>query len=102
MLWPGGGLAASLLIGLFGVAPAGVIMALAGQAMRPQRRAFGMGIFFTVYYAIQLLAPPLAGALHDATGGPGAALAMGAVLFIAVIPLALIFGWIRGGQPVSS
>jgi MFS family permease len=45
---PGAGLAASLIFGLIGMAPAGVIMALAGQAVAPERRAFGMGIFLTV------------------------------------------------------
>lgn len=52
---PGAGVGASLLFGLIGMAPAGVIMAMAGQAMRLQVRAFGMGIFFTVYYAIMLI-----------------------------------------------
>ena len=37
----GAGLGASLLFGLIGMAPAGVIMAMAGQAMRPEVRAFG-------------------------------------------------------------
>ncbi len=47
----GAGLGASLLFGLIGMAPAGVIIAMSEQALRPQVRAFGMGIFFTVYYA---------------------------------------------------
>ena len=38
----------SLAFGLFGGAPAGVIMALTGEAMAPQRRAFGMGLFFSL------------------------------------------------------
>lgn len=37
------GLTASLLFGLVGRASAGVIMALAGQAVAPERRAFCMG-----------------------------------------------------------
>lgn len=40
------GLSASLIFGLVGMAPAGVIMALAGQAVAPERRAFGMGVIF--------------------------------------------------------
>ena len=60
---PGAGLAASLLFGLLAMAPAGVIMALAGQAMRPERRAFGMGVFYTVYYAIMTAVPPISGAI---------------------------------------
>ena len=65
---PGFGLGASLLFGLVGIAPAGVIMALAGQAVAPERRAMGMGIFFEIYYLIMTIMPPFAGALLDATG----------------------------------
>jgi len=41
---PGAGLEASLLLGLVGMAPAGVIMALVADAMRPEQRAIGMGV----------------------------------------------------------
>jgi predicted MFS family arabinose efflux permease len=88
---PGAGLPASLLFGLVGMAPAGVIMALAGAAMAPERRAFGMGVFFTVYYVIMTAAPPIAGAMFDATGHPQGPLVLGMVLFAGVVPAALIF-----------
>jgi len=55
---PGAGLAASLLFGLVGMAPAGVIMALAGLALRPQVRAFGMGVFFTIYLSLIHISEP--------------------------------------------
>jgi MFS family permease len=89
---PGAGLAASLLFGLIGMAPAGVIMALAGQAVEPERRAFGMGVFFTIYYAIMFASPPAAGWILDWTGGPDGAILFGAALFGLVLPLALAFG----------
>ncbi len=88
---PGAGLPASLLFGLVGMAPAGVIIALAGAAMAPERRAFGIGIFYTVYYAIVTAAPPVAGAVFDATGDPHGPLVLGMVLFAAVVPAALLF-----------
>ncbi len=47
----------SLLFGLFGGAPAGVIMALTGEAMAPQRRAFGMGVFFSFYFVLHDTGP---------------------------------------------
>jgi len=87
----GAGLAASLLFGLVGMAPAGVIMALAGQAVSPARRAFGMGIFFTVYYAIMAAGPPLAGWIFERAGTAGASLVLGMGLFACVIPVALMF-----------
>ncbi|WP_424970446.1 CynX/NimT family MFS transporter [Dinoroseobacter sp. S76] len=88
---PGGGVGASLLFGLVGMAPAGVIMALAGQALRPENRAFGMGVFFTIYYALMMVTPPVAGALFDLTGAAEAPLWLAAVLFALVVPLGFGF-----------
>lgn len=88
---PGTELFASLLFGLIGMAPAGVIMAMAGHAMRPQVRAFGMGIFFTIYFAIMLMTPPVAGAILDATDNPYGPIWLAIVLFASVVPLALLF-----------
>ena len=92
---PGAGLAASLLFGLVGMAPAGVIMALAGQAVAPERRAFGMGVFLTVYYAILTASPPVAGWLLDRTGAPDSAIIFGAALFALVLPVAVLFRLIK-------
>ena len=88
---PGAELGASLLFGLIGMAPAGVIMAMSGQAMRPQVRAFGMGIFFTVYYAIMLVVPPVAGAILDTTGSTRGPIWLAIILFASVVPLAIAF-----------
>lgn len=93
---PGAGFAASLLFGLVGMAPAGVIMALAGQAMRPQVRAVGMGIFFTVYHAFMLAAPPVAGAILDATGNVQGPIWLAIILFASVVPLSLVFQYSKG------
>ena len=88
---PGAGLAASLIFGLVGMAPAGVIIALAGQAVAPDRRALGMGVFFTVYYAIMAASPPMAGWILDRTGAPDDAILFGAMLFALVVPAAVLF-----------
>ncbi|WP_367180889.1 MFS transporter [uncultured Roseobacter sp.] len=64
---PGAGFGASMLFGLIVMAPTGVIMVMAGQAMRPQVRAFGMSKLFSIYYATLLVTPPVAGAILDAT-----------------------------------
>ncbi|WP_298820943.1 MFS transporter [uncultured Roseibium sp.] len=93
---PGAGVGASILFGLIGMAPAGVIMAMAGQAMRPQVRAFGMGVFFTVYYAIMWITPPFAGAILDATGNPQGPLFLAMTLFVAVVPLGIAFQLFKG------
>jgi MFS family permease len=57
----------SLLLGLVGMAPAGLVMALTGQAMAPEKRAFGMGIFFSAYFLITAPTPGIAGWLFDRT-----------------------------------
>lgn len=92
---PGAGLGASLLFGLIGMAPAGVIMAMSGQALRPQIRAFGMGIFFTIYYAIMLFTPPVAGALLDATGSTQGPIWLAIILFASVVPLTIAFQYFK-------
>ncbi|WP_298971712.1 MFS transporter [uncultured Roseobacter sp.] len=97
---PGAGVGASILFGLIGMAPAGVIMAMAGQAMRPQVRAFGMGMFLTVYYAIMWITPPVAGAILDATDNPQGPLWLAMILFFAVVPLGFAFQFFRGAPVV--
>lgn len=72
----------SLLYGLAGGAPAGVIMALTGEAMAPQRRAFGMGVFFSFYFVLLSLGPPLAGWLFDRSGDPFRPILFAVLLFI--------------------
>jgi MFS family permease len=98
---PGAEMTSSVLFGLVGFAPAGLIMALAGEAMRPERRAFGMGVFFTIYYAIMLATPPIAGAILDATGQPKGALVLAMVLFASVVPLSFTFARIRSRAEIQ-
>ena len=88
-------LGASLLFGLVGVAPAGVIMAMGTSALPPERRAFGMGVFFTIYFAMLLGGPPITGALVDATDDPTTALTVAAVLLLSVMPAAILFGLVK-------
>lgn len=98
---PRAGFAASLLFGLVGMAPAGVIMAMAGQALRPQVRAFGMGIFFTIYFAIMMAVPPVAGAILDKTGLVQGPMFLAMALFALVVPLSLAFRYVRS-RPAPS
>ena len=91
----GAGLVASLLFGLVGVAPAGVIMALTGEAMRPERRAFGMGVFLSAYFLINAAVPPIAGWIYDITLDPFNPILFGIVLFGTTI---LWNAWFRTTQ----
>ena len=73
--------ALSLVFGLVGMAPAGVIMALSGEAMDPKRRAFGMGVFFSIYFVVVAPAPAIAGWIYDRTGDPYHAIIFAIALF---------------------
>ena len=65
--------------------PAGLIMALPAQALRPQNRAGGMGVYFTWYYGGMALLPGLAGMARDLTASPAAP----ALFAAGMMPLAL-------------
>ena len=56
----------------------------------PERLAFGMGVFFTVCYAIMTASPPVAGWLLDRTGAPDSTILFGAALFALVVPVAVM------------
>jgi len=73
----------SLLFGLLGMAPAGVIMALTSGAMKPENRALGMGLFFSCYFLIQAPAPTIAGWLYDRTADAFAPILFAIALFFA-------------------
>ena len=85
----------SLAFGLLGMAPAGIIMALTAQAMAPQRRAFGMGVFLSFYFVLQTAGPPLGGWLFDLTGDPYVAIQFAATLFVATGVCHIGFGWLK-------
>jgi predicted MFS family arabinose efflux permease len=70
-------------------APAGLIMALPAQALQPQNRAGGMGVYFTWYYAGMALLPGLAGMARDLTTSPAApALFASGMMALAIAGLA--------------
>jgi predicted MFS family arabinose efflux permease len=58
--------------GLLGMAPAGLIMALTERAMAAEKRALGMGIFFSLYFLLMAPTPAIAGWLFDLTHDPKA------------------------------
>lgn len=73
-------LPAFVALGLVGGIAAGPIMSLPSDFLAPGTRAFGMGIFFTLFYAAIFAGPVLAGWLSDAFATAGAAFLFGAAL----------------------
>jgi predicted MFS family arabinose efflux permease len=65
-------LSAFAVIVLVGGLPAGLIMALPAEVLRPQARAAGMGLYFTCYYLLIAVLPGLAGVARDISGAVSA------------------------------
>ncbi|MCK5624090.1 MAG: MFS transporter, partial [Alphaproteobacteria bacterium] len=92
-----------LLFGLLGLAfgPAGgLIMALPSRVLRPENRAVGMGLFFTVYYVGMGVCPAIAGLLRDLTGDPAAPLFFAGVSILLALAGLAIFRRIAAAAPV--
>ncbi|MFO1134675.1 MAG: MFS transporter [Rhodoblastus sp.] len=66
--------ALGLVVGL----PAGPIMALPSLALKPAERAVGMGIFYTIFYLLMVLAPIAGGFIARAAGSARPAFELGA------------------------
>jgi MFS family permease len=90
----------SLLFGLMGVAPAGVIMALTASAMKPENRALGMGLFFSIYFLIQAPAPAIAGWLYDLTADAFWPILFAAALFLATAAANLTYRFAQKRLPL--
>jgi dipeptide/tripeptide permease len=85
--WP---VAWAVLIGVGGSIQPGVIMAVGTLSARPENRAVGMGLFYTLYYFGGTFAPALCGLAADIAGRPEGALLAAAVLSALAIPLYLL------------
>jgi MFS family permease len=91
----GGSVPLLIAIGVIFGPAAGLIMALPGQALPPQRRAVGMGIYFTCYYVGMGVAPGLAGFARDASGNASAPLYLAAALLLGAAMLLIAFRTVR-------
>src|SRR5262245_23529244 len=78
-----------VFIGIVFGPPGGLIMAMPSQAVRTERRAIGIGVYFTCYYVGMGVLPTLAGYARDLTGSSGAALWFAGTMLIAAM-LALL------------
>lgn len=79
----GAGLLAAFAIIVLGMGvPPGLIMALPAQALRPETRAGGMGVYYTWYYAAMAILPSGAGLARDYAGSAAAPMVFAAVMMI--------------------
>ncbi len=79
------------LLGIMIGPPAGPIMALPSLVLSAEQRALGLGVFYTMYYAVMAGGPLLAGYCRDAWGSAAAAVVYGGLMFAIVLPLFLLF-----------
>jgi predicted MFS family arabinose efflux permease len=92
----------STLIAFVGAAaglPAGAIMALPAEMLRPASRAAGMGVFFTWYYAGMALLAPVGGILRDATGAAGAPVLLAGCLALAAMAVLAVLRGLQRRYP---
>ncbi|MGB6255407.1 MAG: MFS transporter [Bradyrhizobium sp.] len=86
---------------VFGL-PAGPMMSLPARVLRPETRAIGMGIFYTLYYGTMMLGPAVGGALAKWTGSAAITLNFGAVLLLVCPVLLLGFDRISRVAPAAT
>jgi MFS family permease len=86
---------------VFGL-PAGPMMSLPARVLRPETRAIGMGIFYTLYYGTMMLGPAVGGALAKWTGSAAITLDFGAVLLLVCPVLLLGFDRISRVAPAAT
>jgi MFS family permease len=81
--WP---VAWAMVVGVMGAIHPGVLMAVGTLSARPENRAVGMGMFYTLYYLGGTIAPGMCGMIADAYGGPTGGLLAAAALSALAIP----------------
>lgn len=82
--WP---VTCAIVIGVIGSFHPGVIMAVGTLSARPENRAVGMGLFYSMYYAGGAVVPALCGWAADVSGGPEGALLAAAAVSALAIPM---------------
>lgn len=70
---------------------AGPVMSLPSAVLGAGNRTFGMGIFFTIYYAVMMVAPRVAGGLADQSGAASTAIYSGAVMCAVALAALAVF-----------
>lgn len=74
---------AFILLGMISGLPCGPIMSLPARVLAPGSRSVGMGIFFSVYYFVNVCGPWLVGHLAEMAGRSQVAFDLGA-LFLGI------------------
>jgi len=86
----GGPVVWAVFVGVLGSIQPGVMMAVGTLSARPENRAVGMGLFYTLYYLGGTFAPGLCGLAADYAGRPEAGLLAAAFISALAVPLFML------------
>lgn len=81
----------ALLVGILGAMPVSPMMALPSAAVPAERRALGLGLFYTWFYVGAAASPPLGGWAYDLFATPAAPIYLDAVLGLGTIAFFVVF-----------
>lgn len=90
-----------IALGLCGGLAAGPIMSLPATVLRPETRAIGLGVYFTLFYIFTMLAPFAAGSIAEALGTAEATFTMGGTLLVACLALLATFKVLQRRVPAA-
>ena len=80
---------------IFGLG-AGPIVTLPSVILKPEARAFGTGVYYSIYYALMMAAPTLGGAIAEGSGSLGATFIFGVGMVVLAAVLLGLFRRITG------
>jgi predicted MFS family arabinose efflux permease len=98
------GMAPEILCVAFGLLagiPAGALVALSSEAVTPENRGPGLGIYYTGYYIGMSAGPALAGWTRDASGSVAAPVLLGAAMMVCVILSVVLLRVLQRMLPIA-
>lgn len=89
-----------VLLGICAGIPAGALISLSAEAVRPENRGPGLGIFYTWYYAGMTVAPVIAGWLRDWSGSTRAPVLFAAALMAGAVLCVWLLRMLQSNWPI--
>lgn len=101
-VWSPGGSETAIFVamGLISGLAAGPIMSLPATVLAPHVRAFGMGVFYTLFYVVFVAAPFLAGWLAELTANSAAPFLLGMAMLVSCLASLSLFR--RSAKPAAA
>ncbi|MEK6245980.1 MAG: MFS transporter [Pseudomonadota bacterium] len=89
-----------IVLGIFAGIPGGALVSLSTEAVSPENRGPGLGIFYTWYYAGMTVSPVFAGWLRDWTESTKAPMLFAALLLVSVVFCVGILRMLQARWPI--